>query len=570
MRHDEPSHSQSTGKEGDADLDSDPEADLDLEVARVLEPFLAAVEMGREVAPERLLAENPAIAPRLRACLDVLGIAVGPDEPQPSHGCVDAASSSFDMDWDERSSPFDSRHVRKGSHLGDYELLDEIAHGGMGVIYRARQRSLNRLVALKTIEAGVWASAKHLRRFRIEAEAMALLDHPQIVPIYDVGECDGFYYFSMRLLEGGSLADHLTRYAADPRAAALLMVQVARAVHHAHQRGVLHRDLKPSNILLDSEGRPQIADFGLAKRFDAEVDLTISGMVVGTPAYMAPEQAEGHRAEVTVACDVYGLGAIFYAMLTGKPPVGGETLSEILLQLREQLPVSPRNLNRRVDRALEAICLKCLEKEPKRRYGTAEALAEDLDRYLTGKPIQASYHGFLQAVLFQARSPQQIRLAGLFAIGLGLAILTRASTGLALLRLGLIEVAQPDQLAFHLGRSVFGLGLPLLGVGWSVLRNRAWSLWAGVVLSLATLLLLIGHLLGVLSIDTGGLDNQASPSGRFEADALLLILSLMLLSSFLLALLASHSSWSRGSRSSESGLWGVTAKRKSSHDLRQG
>ncbi|WP_074307469.1 serine/threonine-protein kinase [Singulisphaera sp. GP187] len=513
-----------------------------MDVARVLEPFLAAVEAGQPADPARLLAENPAIAGRLRACLEVLRIAMGPADGDARSGsrALRPASAS-DLEWDQSFGPLFHEHDLSGSHLGDYELLDEIARGGMGVIYRARQRSLNRLVALKTIDSGVWASAKNLQRFRIEAEAMARLDHPQIVPIYEVGEFAGTCYFSMRLLEGGSLADHLPGYAADPRAAAILLAEVARAVHHAHQRGVLHRDLKPSNILLDSEGRPQIADFGLAKRFGVEADLTISGMVVGTPAYMAPEQAGGHRADVTVASDVYGLGAIFYAMFTGKAPIAGESLSDILVGLRERLPVSPRSLNRRVDRALEAICLKCLEKEPRRRYGSAEALAADLDRYLAGQPIQARHYGLVQAVLFRARSPQQIPLAGLFAVGLGLAMLVRASTGFALLGIGLIEVDHPRQLTFHLARWTVGFGIPLIGIGWSTLQNRAWSLWAGVLLSMSTLLLLSGHLLGILAIDTGGLNDHDSPSVRFEADALLLILSLMLLSSFLLALSAWYS-----------------------------
>lgn len=523
-------------------LSIDEDADGDVDVARVLEPFLAEVEAGRQADLGRLLTENPAIADRLRACLDVLRIDVAHDlAPSPLGSCETRPFS--ELDWNENSLAPRLERVRPRSCLDDYELLDVIARGGMGVIYRARQRSLNRLVALKTIDSGVWASAKHLRRFRIEAEAMARLDHPQIVPIYDVGECDGMCYFSMRLLEGGSLADHLSRFAADPWAAAILMTQVARAVHHAHQRGILHRDLKPSNILLDSEDRPQIADFGLAKRFGGEVDLTISGMVVGTPAYMAPEQAVGHRADVTVACDVYGLGAILYAMLTGNPPVEGEVLSEILLRLREQQPTSPRSLNRRVDRALEAICLKCLEKDPRRRYATAEALAEDLDRYLAGQPIQAHYYGLIQTMLSRARSPQQIQLAGLFSLGLGVTILVRASTGLALLGLGLIEVEMPRQFMFHLARCGVGFGIPLVAIGWSTLRNQAWSLWAGVLLSTATIFLLFGHFLGVLAIDTGGLNDDSSLSLRFGADAHLIILSLMLLSSFLLALTASYSAW---------------------------
>ncbi|WP_406693611.1 serine/threonine-protein kinase [Singulisphaera sp. Ch08] len=522
------------------DVEAEADGEVDADVARVLEPFLAALEAGRQVDPARLLAENAAIADRLRACLDVLQIALGDADSPPASGGTCTPPFS-DAEWDESLGSLLFERNRLGSRLGDYELLGEIARGGMGVVYRARQRSLHRLVALKTIDSGAWGSAKNLQRFRIEAETMALLDHPHIVPIYEVGEFEETCYFSMRLLDGGSLAEHLTRYAADPRAAAILMAQVARAVHYAHQRGILHRDLKPSNILLDSEGRPQIADFGLAKRFGVEADVTISGMVIGTPAYMAPEQAEGHRAEVTVASDVYGLGAVFYAMFTEKPPIQGESLSEILLRLREQLPVPPRRLNQRVDRALEAICLKCLEKEPRRRYGSAEAFADDLERYLDGQPIQARQYGLFQAVLFRARSPQQIRLAGLFAVGLGLAMLARASSGFALLGFGLITVENPRQLMFHLARCIVGFGMPLIGIGLSALRNKAWSLWAGLLLSMSTLFLLSGHLLGILPIDTGGLNDNASPSLRFGADALLIILSLMLLSSFLLALLAWYS-----------------------------
>jgi tetratricopeptide (TPR) repeat protein len=268
---------------------------------------------------------------------------------------------------------------------GDYLLLDEIPRGGMGVVYLARQVSLNRMVAVKMILSGYMASQTEIQRFHAEARAAAHLDHPNIVPIYEVGEFEGQPFFSMKVLEGGSLVDHLDDMRERPREAAGLIVKVAHAVHHAHQRGILHRDLKPGNVLLDRAGEPYVSDFGLSKRME---DGTNSGVVVGTPGYIAPEQAAGAE-RPTTAADVYSLGAVLYALLTGKPPFAGENRLEILKQVAEQPPVRPRTLNPLVDRDLETICLKCLEKSPAHRYPSAGALEEDLRRYLAGEPIQA-------------------------------------------------------------------------------------------------------------------------------------------------------------------------------------
>ncbi|MCD6049416.1 MAG: repeat-containing protein [Verrucomicrobia bacterium] len=302
-----------------------------------------------------------------------------------------------------------SNQVRR---FGDYELLEGIAQGGMGAIYKARQLKLNRTVALKTILSGMLAGEDQMKRFRAEAEAVANLDHPNIVPIYEVGEHEGQLFFSMRFIEGGSLDDQMKRFVADPQASAILMAKVARAVHFAHQHGILHRDLKPDNILLDNQGEPHITDFGLAKRVDAGENLTVTGEIIGTPNYMSPEQAEGKGFKLTTAVDVYGLGAVLYQLLTGHPPFRAESPLETLRLVIDREPQRPSAINRRVDRDLETICLKCMEKDPQRRYGSAEAVAEDIERWLRKEPIRARPAGyFYRAGKWAARRPAVALLA---------------------------------------------------------------------------------------------------------------------------------------------------------------
>ena len=279
--------------------------------------------------------------------------------------------------------------------LGDYELLEEIGRGGQGVVFRARQKSLNRNVALKVIGLGQWATPAHLKRFRLEAEAAASLDHPYIVPIYEVGEQDGQCYFSMKFIEGGQLDQVIQQRPISVRQAAELIAKVARTVHYAHEHGILHRDIKPGNILLDAKGETHLTDFGLARLVESESTVTRTLEVLGTPSYMAPEQAAGDNAKLTRATDVYGLGAVLYQLLTGHPPFAGGTTYETIKLLLETEPRQPRLWNPKIDRDLSTICLKCLGKDPQRRYSSALALAEDLERWLKHEPIRARRTGVL-------------------------------------------------------------------------------------------------------------------------------------------------------------------------------
>jgi serine/threonine protein kinase/tetratricopeptide (TPR) repeat protein len=299
---------------------------------------------------------------------------------------------SMDANVESRGEPAPSP-AEMPREFGDYELLEEIGRGGQGVVFRAWQRSLSRTVAVKIIGMGQWATAAHLKRLRREAEAAAKLNHPGIVPIYEVGERDGTYYFSMRFVEGDHLGDVVSRGSISVRQAAALIAKVARTVHYAHEHGILHRDVKPGNILLDENGEPHLSDFGLARLVEHGSTVTGSMEVMGTPSYMAPEQAVGNNTAVGSTTDVYGLGAVLYELLTGHPPFEGRTTYETIRLLLDSEPRQPRSWNRNVDRDLSAVCLKCLEKDPRHRYSSALALAEDLERWLRHEPIRAKRSG---------------------------------------------------------------------------------------------------------------------------------------------------------------------------------
>src|SRR5213594_3101893 len=321
---------------------------------------------------------------------------------------------------------FEPTIARMLKDFGDYELLEVIGRGGQGVVYRARQKSLNRIVALKVIGLAHWATEAHVKRFRREAEAAARLDHPCIVPIHEVGEREGSCYFSMNLVEGSQLDDVAKREPMPLRRAAELIAKLARAVHYAHEHGILHRDIKPGNVLLDRNGEPHLTDFGLARLVETESTVTHTMEVLGTPSYMAPEQAVGNNAAVSSVTDVYGLGAVLYQLLTGQPPFAGGTTYETIKLLLDTEPRPPRLLNPKVDRDLSTICLKCLEKDPKRRYPSALALAEDLEHWLKHEPIRARRSGsFTYAQKWVRRNPSIAVMAAMFlafAVPLGVMI----------------------------------------------------------------------------------------------------------------------------------------------------
>jgi len=376
---------------------------------RVLADYMERVDRGEEVDRDQLVGRYPDLAAELQSYFS------GGDEVERLARAAETETLAPGGSADPTISD------APGQCVGDYDLLERIGQGGMGVIYKARQRSLRRLVALKMIRTDRLASfADHLR-FRSEAEAVASLDHPHIVPIYEVGADNGQPFFSMKLIEGGSLSERIAGLAADPRAGVRWLAAVARAVHYAHQRGLLHRDLKPGNILLDAQDTPHVSDFGLAKRLEprhGEQSLTMQGLIVGTPNYMAPEQAAA-RGGVSTATDVYSLGAILYEILTGRPPFRAETPLDTIRQLLEHDPVPPRSLKSRVDRDLETICLKCLQKEPAQRYRSAEALADDLERWLRGEPIRARRVSQRERIIKWARRrPHEAALVAVIVLGL--------------------------------------------------------------------------------------------------------------------------------------------------------
>ncbi len=426
------------------------------------------------------------------------GAAATPNQSDPRF-----ASTQLNQDAARGSAP--TPPPLEGKQLfGEYELLEEIARGGMGVVYKARQIDLNRIVALKMILAGKLAGPEEVQRFHTEAKAAAQLHHPNIVAIYEVGEIGGQHFFSMEYVPGKTLAA-LTHDGALPgKVASAYLEDAAHGLHYAHQCGILHRDLKPANIMLDDKGRPKITDFGLAKvmpatnpglKLRASNEVTKTGIVMGTPSYMAPEQAQGQTRDLTAACDVYGLGAVLYELITGRPPFKAESHLETILQVLNQDPVPPRLLNRNVDADLETICLKCLEKDPTHRYPDAESLAQDLRRYQDDEPITARSFNLLDRLtraLTHSAHDKELRSWGLMLMLFGLVIFAaHLGTSLLLHFTDWDRTAGPPNVYFTIPRLI---QFALLGVIFWHWRPRTllptnpaerllWAVWGGYLIA---------------------------------------------------------------------------------------
>lgn len=416
--------------------------------------------------------------------------------------------------------PASTEPIGPGRVFGDYEILSVLGRGGMGVVYKARQIALDRVVALKMILTGTLSSIEDLQRFRTEAEATARLQHSNIVAIYEVGEVEGQHFYSMEYIDGPSLIQRLKEGPLPGRVAARYLLSMARAIGHAHRHGILHRDLKPGNILLDQEDQPHITDFGLAKRLGTDSGQTHSGAILGTPSYMAPEQAAGKVKELGPACDIYGLGAVLYELLTGRPPFQAESSVDTIRHVLEQDPAPPSLLNPNVERDLETICLKCLEKDPQARYPSAEALAEDLNRYLNGESIVASSFNMIDRLartLDRSHYIVEFQTWGNMLLWFGAIILTGH-----LITFVLMQLNRPQWLDWLVRALEFGLGFLVFWayrsrrlLPTSAAERQLWTIWIGYLVAFNINIVVSRLLIGQAILSRG-------PNGPVRWDELLL------------------------------------------------
>jgi serine/threonine-protein kinase len=407
-----------------------------------LDRYVARLQAGERPSKSELLAAHPALASVLE-CLDVLENLAPPAPVQRGPATANELTEAPTLAepravMDAGEAPGEER---QGSDFGKFELLEELGRGGMGVVYKARQKDLGRLVALKMILRSQLDSAEMVRRFHDEARAAAGVQHPNITAVYEAGQIHGQPYFAMQYVGGPSLASKLRHGPLPPETTARIVAAVARAVAHLHQHGIVHRDLKPGNILLDEHGQPYVTDFGLVKLLEGNSHQTTSGAIVGTPSYMSPEQAAGQSTLIGPRSDVYSIGAILYECLTGRPPFRAATQMETLMHVLENEPIAPHEFNPQVPRDLESICLRCMEKSPERRYANAAAVADNLERYLNGEPVEGLTPGLWPRLgRWVRREPALAARLGALAVSLTLIQVNYHLTGGIQLSLHLLVV----------------------------------------------------------------------------------------------------------------------------------